>query len=97
MSFSAFLTRTLPTNPYFTRYGKQAGDSTRLMTGAVRNVALVYIDVRGLGHRALLKTAGVEVVKTRLRDGREVRLQTEGSQVVGAQVEGGPISEKRVR
>ncbi|EIN08005.1 hypothetical protein PUNSTDRAFT_144466 [Punctularia strigosozonata HHB-11173 SS5] len=60
------------------KYGEKAGESARLMTGTMRNVGLVYVDLRGLGHRALLKTAGVEVVKTRLRDGREVRLRTEG-------------------
>jgi len=36
------------------------------MAGSARNVCLVYIDMRGIGRRALLKTAGKEFVKARV-------------------------------
>lgn len=69
------------------RYGAEAEHSSRMMTGTVRNVGLIYVDIKGLGHRALLKTAGVEIVKTRMRDGREVKLKTgAGGEVVDAQL-----------
>lgn len=49
-----------------------------MMTGAVRNVGLVYVDVAGLGRRALLKTAGKEFVKARIK-GRKYNLRTDAN------------------
>ncbi|KAJ7063609.1 hypothetical protein C8F01DRAFT_1279563 [Mycena amicta] len=48
------------------KYGAEAAESSILMTGTARNVALVYIDLRGVGRRALLRKAGKEVIKGRL-------------------------------
>lgn len=49
------------------KYGEQAGASSDMAMGTARNVALVYVDVKGLGRRAILRTAGKEFVKGRLR------------------------------
>jgi spartin len=51
-----------------TRYGAEAGQSSVLMAGTARNVALVYIDMSGIGRRALLRRAGKEYVKGKLAD-----------------------------
>ncbi|KAF7298506.1 Senescence domain-containing protein [Mycena kentingensis (nom. inval.)] len=48
------------------RYGADAGESSVLMSGTARNVALVYIDLSGIGRRALLRRAGKEFVKGRM-------------------------------
>ncbi|KAJ7118870.1 hypothetical protein C8R44DRAFT_878405 [Mycena epipterygia] len=50
------------------KYGAEAGESSVLMAGTARNVALVYIDMRGIGRRALLKRVGKEFVKGRVAD-----------------------------
>jgi spartin len=71
------------------KYGPEAARSTRILTGTARNVALVYVDVTGLGRRALLQTAGKQWIKARVR-GREVELKTDarGEVVQAQQVEG---------
>ncbi|KAJ7144893.1 hypothetical protein C8R43DRAFT_1070394 [Mycena crocata] len=53
------------------KYGPEAGESSIMMAGTARNVALVYIDMRGVGRRALLRRAGKEFVKGRIQDVRE--------------------------
>lgn len=45
------------------RYGEAAGDNVRGMTGSARNVAVVYVDMRGIGRRALIKRVGKSYVK----------------------------------
>ncbi|KAJ6606271.1 hypothetical protein DFH09DRAFT_1119723 [Mycena vulgaris] len=50
------------------KYGAEAGQSSVMMAGTVRNVALVYIDLHGIGRRALLRRAGKEFVKGRIAD-----------------------------
>lgn len=57
------------------KYGPDAGHATALIGGSVRNVAVVYIDVRGVGRRALLKSTAKGFIKTRMKDGRQVTLQ----------------------
>ncbi|KAF8881931.1 hypothetical protein CPB84DRAFT_1838237 [Gymnopilus junonius] len=47
------------------KYGSEAAQTSMLMTGTARNVGLVYIDMRGIGRRALLRRAGKEFVKAR--------------------------------
>lgn len=41
-----------------------------MLTGTVKNVGLVYIDVRGVGRRAVLKRAGKEFIKGRVKPGK---------------------------
>ncbi|WWD17229.1 hypothetical protein CI109_101667 [Kwoniella shandongensis] len=61
------------------KYGPDAGEATALVGGSVKNVAVVYIDVAGVGRRALLKSTAKGFVKARLNDGETIRLQAEGS------------------
>lgn len=53
--------------------------------GAVRNVAVVYIDVRGIGRKALLKGTAKGFVKARLANGETVMLQAEGRETQNEQ------------
>ena len=48
------------------KYGTEAGQSSEMMVGTARNVALVYVDVRGMGRKAILKVATKEFVKGRV-------------------------------
>jgi spartin len=80
------------------KYGASAESSTRVLTGTARNVALVYVDVTGLGRRALIKRAGMAVIKTRI-NGKAYNLKTDSSgQVVEVQpsspVAGSPIGRR---
>jgi len=52
------------------RYGPEAGSSTVLLAGTARNVALVYIDMRGIGRKALLKMAAKEYIKAEFEKGK---------------------------
>jgi spartin len=47
----------------FYRYGADAAHSTSMLTGTAKNVGLVYIDMRGIGRRALIRRVGKEYVK----------------------------------
>ena len=40
------------------KYGQDAGQAVRGVGDSVHNAALVYIDVRGVSRRALIKSAG---------------------------------------
>ncbi|KAF8528187.1 senescence-associated protein-domain-containing protein [Hysterangium stoloniferum] len=53
------------------KYGTEMGQASQLTGQSVRNVGLVYVDLRGVGRRALLRKAGKAVVKARM-GGREV-------------------------
>ena len=75
------------------KYGPEAGHATALLGGSVRNVAVVYIDVRGVGRKALLKSTAKGFVKIKLRDGEEVRLQGDGREANGVEVEAGEVEE----
>lgn len=59
------------------KYGHDAGHMSRAFTNTAQGVGLVYIDVRGVAHRALLKQAGKAAIKGRMADGREVILAPE--------------------
>ncbi|KAJ7253389.1 senescence-associated protein-domain-containing protein [Mycena haematopus] len=48
------------------KYGPEAAESSLLVAGTAQNLALVYIDMRGIGRRALLRRAGKEFVKGRI-------------------------------
>ena len=51
------------------RYGKEMGEAVQLGGETARNVAMVYIDARGVGHRALLRRAGKGMLKARFGSG----------------------------
>ncbi|KAH7890047.1 hypothetical protein F5I97DRAFT_1800789 [Phlebopus sp. FC_14] len=48
------------------KYGVDAARSAGFLTGATKNIVAVYIDMRGIGRRAIIKRAGKEFVKARL-------------------------------
>ena len=48
------------------KYGPDAAHASLLVAGTAKNVGLVYVDMRGIGRRALLRRAGVHLVKGRL-------------------------------
>ncbi|EMD34367.1 hypothetical protein CERSUDRAFT_97628 [Gelatoporia subvermispora B] len=49
------------------KYGPAAAHTTHLATHTARNVVLVYIDMRGFARRALVRKAGAEFVKSRVK------------------------------
>ncbi|EJU04870.1 hypothetical protein DACRYDRAFT_98642 [Dacryopinax primogenitus] len=51
------------------RYGPEVGNASRELTRAVRDVGVVYVDARGVGHRALLRQAGARVVRVGIAQG----------------------------
>lgn len=57
------------------RYGHDAGQAVAYAGGSVRNAVLVYVDVRGVGRRGVLKATAKGWVKARLRSGETVALQ----------------------
>ena len=77
------------------KYGPEAGHATALLGGSVRNVAVVYIDVRGVGRRALLKSTAKGFVKAKMRNGEVVRLQGDGREANGVEVEAGEVEPGR--
>lgn len=48
------------------RYGPDAAHNSMLLAETARNIGLVYVDMAGIGRRALLKRAGIQFVKGRL-------------------------------
>ncbi|CDZ98371.1 Uncharacterized conserved protein [Phaffia rhodozyma] len=52
------------------KYGKQAGEASRLAAGSVVNVSAAFIDVKGIGRKALVKGAGKGFIKSRMHQER---------------------------
>lgn len=52
------------------KYGPEAAHSSLLMAGTARNVGLVYVDLRGVGRRALVRRAGRTFVKAQMSSGQ---------------------------
>ncbi|KAF9453641.1 hypothetical protein P691DRAFT_694194, partial [Macrolepiota fuliginosa MF-IS2] len=53
------------------KYGAEAAESSLLAAGTARNVALVYVDMKGMGRRALLRRAGMSFVKGQVQSDKE--------------------------
>ncbi|KAG6898240.1 hypothetical protein C0992_002254 [Termitomyces sp. T32_za158] len=49
-----------------TTYGPEAAETSQLLAGTARNAGLVYVDLRGIGRRAILKRAGKQFIKGRI-------------------------------
>lgn len=45
-----------------------------MITGTARNVGLVYVDLSGLGRRAILKRAGKQYIKGKISSGKTPHL-----------------------
>ena len=59
------------------KYGNDMGSAVGMVGDSVKNVAVVYVDARGVGRRALLKVAGKRVIKAHM-GGKEVVFQEQG-------------------
>ncbi|KAF8655845.1 hypothetical protein AX16_002929 [Volvariella volvacea WC 439] len=57
------------------KYGSEAKESSLLAAGTARNVGLVYIDLSGMGRRALLKRAGKQYIKANFSSGQPHKLE----------------------
>ncbi|EEB89340.1 hypothetical protein MPER_12571, partial [Moniliophthora perniciosa FA553] len=47
------------------KYGSEAAKTSTMMGNTARNIGLVYIDVRGVGRKALIKRAGKQYIKSK--------------------------------
>jgi len=56
------------------KYGAEAGDISKSVTGAVKNVGLVYIDAQGVSRRAVVKGVAKGMVVGKVKGGGEVIL-----------------------
>ncbi|KEI39450.1 uncharacterized protein L969DRAFT_17372 [Mixia osmundae IAM 14324] len=61
------------------KYGSDAEAAAQQLGGATKNVALVYVDVRGVSRRALIKAAGKSAVRARMADGQQVTLSNDAT------------------
>ncbi|EAU88380.1 hypothetical protein CC1G_05146 [Coprinopsis cinerea okayama7 len=66
------------------KYGEEAAESSTMIANTARNVGLVYVDMRGIGRRALLKRAGKTYVKSKFSSNK-------GTNVAGQQHYESPI------
>lgn len=60
------------------RFGEEAREVTQSITQAGSNVVLVYVDARGVMHRALLKRVGKAAIRAKMKDGSDVVLDDSG-------------------
>ncbi|BEJ12864.1 hypothetical protein CspHIS471_0300380 [Cutaneotrichosporon sp. HIS471] len=57
------------------RYGQEAGTAVAYTGASVRNAVLVYVDVRGVGRRSVLKATAKGYYKARMKNGEHVRFE----------------------
>lgn len=77
-------TTTATTTVVGHKWGPEAGEVSRSLSGGVKNVGLVYIDVTGVSRRAVLKSAVKGMVVGRVAGG--------GGQVIVGGGDGGDLS-----
>jgi len=65
------------------------GSAVGLVGESIRNVGVVYVDVRGVGRRALLKVAGKRMIKGRM-GGKDIIFQEQGMGRGIVMEQGGP-------
>lgn len=61
------------------RYGAEAEEVARGLTGAVKNVGLVYVDASGISRRAVVKSVAKGMVVGRVKGGGEIVFQGNNS------------------
>ena len=64
------------------KYGPDASQAAFQVGDSARNVSMVYIDVRGVGRRALLRKAGRRIVFGSKRQGKDGRVETVQQEVI---------------
>ncbi|KAL0573898.1 hypothetical protein V5O48_008046 [Marasmius crinis-equi] len=55
------------------KHGEQVAESSKAMAGTARNIGLVYVDLQGIGRKAIVKRVAKTYVKTRVKQHREAR------------------------
>ncbi|KAI5842840.1 senescence-associated protein-domain-containing protein [Tricharina praecox] len=65
------------------KYGAEAGELSKNLTGSVKNVGLVYIDASGVSRRAVVKGVAKGMVVGKVRGGGEVIVPGNGEKVDG--------------
>jgi spartin len=60
------------------KYGATAGENAALAGRTARNIVLVYVDVRGLGRRVIVKRMAKTWVRGRIADARQQQQQQQG-------------------
>ncbi|KAJ3299579.1 hypothetical protein HK104_008292 [Borealophlyctis nickersoniae] len=74
------------------RFGDHVGDALAHSMGFVGNIGLVYVDARGLTHRAFIKKAAKEaVLNVRMKDGRVATLSGKEFEAMQAAGYGGNV------
>ncbi|GAA5859605.1 hypothetical protein JCM8547_006160 [Rhodosporidiobolus lusitaniae] len=63
------------------KYGAEARGVADNVGGSVKHCALVYIDARGVGRKALLKSVGKSALRAKMADGSEVILSNENGEL----------------
>lgn len=58
------------------KYGEHAGDNVRMAAGTVKNVVLVYVDVRGFGRKAIVKRVAKTYMKGQIKSGKDAYLKS---------------------
>lgn len=51
------------------KYGQEVAQSSQSMTGTAKNLGLVYIDMSGMGRKALVRRVGKTYIKTKMSSG----------------------------
>ncbi|GAA6031901.1 hypothetical protein JCM8097_003327 [Rhodosporidiobolus ruineniae] len=62
-------------------YGAEARDVADNVGGSVKHCALVYIDARGVGRKALLKSVGKSALRAKMADGSELLLSNDNGEL----------------
>ncbi|GAA5898600.1 hypothetical protein JCM6882_000876 [Rhodosporidiobolus microsporus] len=76
------------------KYGSEARGVADDVGGSVKHCALVYIDARGVGRKALLKSVGKSALRAKMADGSELYLTNENGelkQIEASAVQGGNV------
>lgn len=58
------------------KYGEHAGNNVLMAAGTVKNVVLVYVDVRGFGRRAIVKKVAKTYVKGQIKSSKDAQLRS---------------------
>lgn len=84
------------TNVVNHKYGAEAGEAAKSLTGGVKNVGLVYIDAVGVSRKAVLKSVAKGMVVGRMPNGQALVVGAgDGGVMPGEQYPGGMQDMKR--
>ena len=81
---------TAATNMVTHRWGNEAGELSKHISGSVKNVGLVYIDVTGVSRRAVIKAVGKGMVVGRVKGGGQIVVSDDMAAVEAGDAKSGP-------